>query len=118
AEPAHGRISGFFIKVRSGNLGDLAPGSEIFGSDVGPVLAAVARDPDQTVVGAGPQRRDGFERWRKRVNDSALFFRVFGNESANTRRRARVFSRQILADRLPGTSAVGGFEKHIGRVIE
>ncbi len=118
AKPAHGCIGGVFVKVRSGNLRDLAPRSEFFGSDVAPVCAAVARDPDQTVVGARPQGRNSFKGRRQRVNDSALFFRVFANKSSDTGGSARVFSRQILADRFPGISAVGGFEKHIRREVK
>ena len=50
------RVRAVRVEVRGFNLRDLAPGDQAGRRNVAPVLAAVARDPDQAVIGAGPQQ--------------------------------------------------------------
>ena len=61
AEAAHGGVGGVVIEVRGADLRDFAPGRQFFGSNVIPLLAAVASLPDQAVVGARPERVDVLE---------------------------------------------------------
>src|ERR1700685_42622 len=109
AEAAHGRVGGIVIEMRGIDLRDLAPRREFLWSDVVPLVAAVARPPDQAIVCAGPECVDVFERRRERVNYTTLLFRIFRNEIAYAGWNSGILAREIIADGLPGISAVGCF---------
>ena len=64
AVTVYGDVGGVGIEVGRLDNADLRPGGEALRRDLHPVAAAVARTPDQTVVGAGPdvarvERGDG-----------------------------------------------------------
>ena len=61
AEAAHRGIGSVLVEMRWGELGDLAPWSQLFGGDVSPVLPAIASDPKQAVIGSGPQSIERLE---------------------------------------------------------
>ena len=76
--------------------------------DVGPGLAAVARELHQAVVGAGPDepllaRRFGDAEDHARVLDAD----VVGREAAGAAHLRLVVERQVRADHLPALAAVG-----------
>ena len=58
------------------------------------------------------------EGWREGIDHAALFFGALGNERSDAGGDAGVLARQVVADGLPGISAVGGFEEHVARVIK
>src|SRR5579864_8716009 len=97
--------------MRCRDLRDLAPRSEFFGRNVGPILSAIIGDPKLAVVGAGPQSIHGFERRSQRINDAALLLRAFGNQRADASRNARGLAGQVRADRLPRVAAIGSLEE-------
>src|SRR6202007_1958604 len=98
---------------------DEAPLTEIFGSDLGPILAAIACDVNQAVVCARP--------------DDAFFDRRFGDSEDGVvildacvvlRERATgglllafVVASEVAADGRPRHSAIGGFENGFAAVI-
>src|ERR1700678_2283827 len=118
AEATYRCVSGVVIEVRGADLRDLAPGCEFLRSNVVPLLAAVARLPDQSVISTGPERVDILERRGERINYSALFGRSFGDESAHAGRCSGILAGEIGTDGLPGISAVDGFEKHVAGVVK
>src|SRR5436305_12975072 len=74
--------------------------------DVGPRLAAVARDVKQAVVRACPDESCLLRRLRDRKDDVAVLDAdVVGRESAGTLLMALVVGRQIRADFLPALAA-------------
>ena len=93
AEAAQGGVGGVFIEMRCGELGDLAPGREIFGRDVVPVFATVTRLPDEAIVGAGPERVDVLERRSESIDGSTPFVGSFGDEGSPTLADTAGFSR-------------------------
>ena len=61
------------IEVRSVQLRDFTPGGEVGRRNFAPVLAAVAREPDEAVVGAGPDDVGVERRGREGINYAAMF---------------------------------------------
>src|ERR1019366_1297574 len=75
----HRGPGGAGVEVRGFNLGDLAPCREAGRGDVGPRLAAVARQVDQAGIAAGPHHAGAQRRGRDGINDAeAEFAGVFG----------------------------------------
>src|SRR5258708_15799969 len=52
----NGNVSGSSIEWRRFNQADAAPLGQVFGSNVAPVLASVASDMNQAVIGPGPDQ--------------------------------------------------------------
>src|SRR5439155_25875203 len=106
--------------MRRAELGHLAPGRQLRWSHVLPVFPALARDPDQAIVRACPDRAHVLVRQAERVDYATLFvgIGVLRGEVAQASRNAGMLAREVRADGLPGLSAVGCFEQHIGGVIE
>src|SRR6185437_5491059 len=87
------------------------------GRDVVPMLAAVAGDPDVAVVGASPDRVHILERRPDAVDHAAVVTRVhLGVERCQARRLARIRTRQVRTDLVPGLTAIAGLEQHVGAV--
>src|SRR5690242_3020601 len=61
AETADRSVCSVVVEVRGLDLRDFAPAGELGRSDVLPVLAVVASDPDFAIVGAGPDGVDVLE---------------------------------------------------------
>ncbi len=102
------------------NLADAAPFRQIFGRDVGPVLAFVARNLHQAVIGAHPQQALRDRRLGQR-EDRVVVLRtriVDGDVATRNMLLALVVAREVGANRLPMHSAVGGFEQPLGCVIK
>ena len=118
AETAHGRVGGVIVEMRGADLCNLAPGRQVFGSNVVPFLAAVASLPDQAIVGSSPKRINVLERWGESIDDSPLFLRTFRNQTAHAGWNAGTFTSQIVADGLPRISAVGSFEEHVAGEVK
>ena len=120
AESAHGSICGFIVEMRSRKLRDLAPRSDFRRSAVFPVRAAIACNPEETVVGARPNRVHIFEGRRERVDHAANFVGVgiLRGFVAEARGNRAMLAREIGTDGLPGLSAVRGLIKKIGGGIE
>ena len=118
AEAAHGRVGRVVVEVRGADLRDLAPRSKLRGSDVVPLLAAVACQPDKAIVGASPECVDVLKRRSKRIHNSPLFIRAFGNEAIHAGWNSGILACEIVADDLPGVSAVGSFKEHVAGEIQ
>ena len=99
---------------------DLAPGREHGRRHVAPGPAAVVRDVDQAVVGAGPDEVLPQERRRDRVNHPAVLarFGVERRERPQVRRHIVRRAREIGADRLPAPAAVHRPEQHVRAEIQ
>ena len=54
-----GDVGGSRVERRSIDLADATPFGKILGSDVGPGLAAVARELDEAIIGACPDQAFG-----------------------------------------------------------
>ncbi len=84
------------------------------------VLAAVARDVDQAVVGAGPDGVHVFGRGRDGENGRVDFGAVLilGDGAAGIAQRFRIGAGQIGADHLPGLALIGGLPEMLRRGVE
>ena len=85
-----------------------------------PVLAAIARHVNQTIVGAGPnhtllQRRFHHRKDRAVVLDAGV---VFGDWAARWSLLRLVVARQIGTDNLPALSFIDRFEKHVASGVK
>src|SRR5260370_33086707 len=85
-----------------------------------PGFSAVARDENQSIVGARPNRVRFLERRSNRVNDAAVlsFFRIACRENSKVRGRLQCFGRQVWTDNLPTVYGIRGFEEHVSRKVE
>jgi hypothetical protein len=108
AEAVDGSVGGCLIEMRGVQLGDFAPRSELGRRDVLPVLAAIARDLDQAIVGSGPDQVGVFGRWRDGIDHAAMlaFGGIVGDERAEGRGNSGIFTSQVGADDLPTVAAV------------
>ena len=78
AEAIDGGVDGVVVEVRGVELRHLAPGRHGGRRDVLPGLAAVAREVDQAIVGAGPDDVDVEARGRDGIDDAAAGGLLFG----------------------------------------
>ncbi len=104
---------------RSFDDADQAPVSEFFGGDVGPVLAAVSGDMDESVVAPSPDEAFLEGRFSERENGVVVLDAgvVLCQRTARRFLLALVIARQVAADRSPGHSFVGGLKHRFSAVI-
>ena len=115
-EAVHGRVGG--VRRRSAPasmIETLLHGVSSGGVTFVPGLAAVARDVDQAVVGAGPDRVRVLIRRGDRVDDAAARLRCLAGVAvdADARGHVRRLARQIGADHRPAVAAVRRLEQHV-----
>src|SRR5580700_3350693 len=81
---------------------------------------AVGRNPDQTIIGAGPDRSLADRRRRERVDDAAMraLLRIVALERSQNRRHARVRTREIGADLPPALTTVLRSEDEVRSEVE
>jgi hypothetical protein len=112
------------VEVRGFDLGDLAPCRETGRGDVGPRLAAVARQVDQAGIAAGPHHAGAQRRGRDGIDDAeAEFAGVFGGHGDGGRgfgvaRIGAGIAGEIARDLLPGEAAIGGLQQVLRAVVE
>src|SRR5712664_2054568 len=108
------------VEVRSFDDGNFAPRLQLRRRYVLPRFSAVARDVNQPVVRARPDRVCFLERRSDGVNNAAVlaFLRIARGENAEVRGSFIGFAREIGTDDLPTVSRVGRLEKHVGREIK
>src|SRR5579859_3214868 len=96
-----------------------APVPEFFGSDVGPVLAAIAGDMDESVVAPSPKEAFLERRFSQREDGVVILDAgvVLRKRASGRLLLALVIARQIAADRSPGHSFIGGLENRFAAVI-
>src|SRR5271165_301486 len=116
----HGNICRTGIVGRGIDLADAAPLRQVFGGNVGPVLAVIAADLDQTIICTHPNQPflEGRLSHRK---DCVVVLRAGIIESdfaTGNVLLAFVVTREIRTNRLPMHSAVGGLEQALAAVIE
>src|SRR5260370_16780037 len=75
-------------------------------------FSAVARDENQSIVGARPNRVRFLERRSNRVNDAAVlsFFRIACRENSKVRGDFICFARQVCPANFPTFSPFRGFQ--------
>ena len=119
-EAADGRVRSEVVKVPGFELGDLAPGGDLRWRDVFPVRAAVAGDPQEPFVGAGPEGVHVFEGRRQGVDDAALLRGrfVLRGHGADAGRDARLIAGEVRADGLPGVAAIQRLKDVVRGVVE
>ena len=66
----HGGVGGAGSEVRGFDVGDFAPVSEAGRRDVGPGLAVIASEMNETSVASGPEETDRDWRRRDGINDA------------------------------------------------
>ncbi len=106
--------------MRGIDLRDAAPRADAGRRHVPPVGPAVAGQPHQTVVGAGPDLAR-VEIGRREAVDNATMLpieRIVGGEMRQRLRLAGIESREIRADATPRATAVAGREHDIESEIE
>ena len=115
-------VGGLRIEMAGFDLRNLAPRRHRRRRDVVPVLAVVAGDVDQAIVGAHP---DGCGLQRRRADgvDHAEAIRhrlvdIFGSDGIEVRGHRRVQARQIGADLFPGLAAIARAHDELIGVIE
>ena len=110
------RVRRIRIEMRAVQLRHLAPRRQFRRRHLRPVFSRVARQPDQTIVGACPDQIRVNRRRCQRINHSAMFAfrRIARDQPAQIRRNPRIVPRQIRADDLPAVRAIGRLEQHIG----
>ena len=102
--PVDGRVDRPGVEVRGLEDADLRPGGEGLRRDVLPGFGVVPRDPDEAVVGAGPDQAVGDGREGEGVNDAAArALRVArpGGDGVEVGRDAGVLARQVGAEPSP-----------------
>src|SRR5215472_9013571 len=109
------------IKVGRLDTRDGAPWRQILDvfRDVGPVSAAVFGIPNQTIVGAGPDK--AFLDFRGRDGEDDFAIKLAEIVANNAARRAEVFwilRGKIGADNGPTLPAVAGFEDDLAAVVD
>ncbi len=80
-----------------------------------PVLAAVVRDVNQAIVGAGPDQVGVFRGRSNRIDHAAMFaIRGIGlDKRPESRGNAGIFAREVGTDDLPTIAAIAGFKKDV-----
>ena len=116
----HGDVGGAGLVRRRINDADHAPFRQRLGGDVRPCGTAVARDPDEAVVGAGPEQALLHRRLGKRENRVVVLDRrdVERDRSSRGMLLALVVARQVLADGGPAHAAVGALVHLIAGGVE
>src|SRR5690348_6906932 len=97
-----------------------APIAEFFGGNVGPVLAAVAGNVDETVIAARPNQAFLDGRFRKSKNGVVILDAgvVLCERTAGGLLLAFVVAGEIAADGRPGHALVGGLKNSLAAVVE
>jgi hypothetical protein len=108
--------------MRRVHLGDtLLHGVRSGGVTLVPVLAGIARDLDQAVVGSGPDQVAVFGRWRDGVDDAAMLALggIGGDEGAQARRDFRGLRESESGLMiLPTVAAIGGAKQNVRSEIK
>src|SRR5215469_2113967 len=88
--------------------GDFAPVRDPFWRDVIPVLASIARAPNQSVIGSGPDNALLHGRFGHCVNEVVILGAglLFGHGAAGRTLLGLVVAAQVRADYCPTLSAV------------
>ena len=106
----HGRVGFAGVHMRCFDGRDIGAARvwEIRDADVGPRLAFVARDVDQSVVGANPNSAFADARRRKRLDGTAPARGRCGGRRIQSLRDA-----ELTADFFPAVTGVGGGVDHV-----
>src|SRR3954452_4029648 len=105
---------------RSVDQADAAPFRKRFGSDIVPGLASVARELDESIIGANPDLTFGDGRFGDGKDGVVVLgARVIDVDGSSGRLLlALVVAREVRTDGIPMHSAVRGFEETLATVIE
>ena len=108
------------VEMRCLDAAHVAPRRDARRRDVGPRLRAVAREPHEPVVRAGPHDVRIARRRGERVHDAAWFSRrgVGRRRGIERRRNAGVRTRQISAHHVPRVAAVARAKDDLVRIVE
>src|SRR5580700_8150700 len=100
ADRGIGRV---LVKMRSLNLGYLAPRCQLWRRDIAPILPAIMRDPDPSVVCPCPEGIYIVERGSQSINHTSLFHRVriFREHGTDAGWNTRLWAREVGANGLP-----------------
>ena len=115
-----GHVCRSSIAGRGFDHANRAPFGHGFGRDIFPVLAAVASDVDEAVIGAGPDQIFLHRRFDDRKNCVVNFDAriVFGDRPTRCRLFGFVIAREVRTDNRPTHPGVGGLEEDFTRVVE
>src|SRR5712664_4146169 len=122
----HGNISGCGIKGRRFDQADHGPFGHLFRRNVRPILAAVAGDMDEAVVGSGPKHAILLGRFGQTEHDIVILDSVliFRDGAAGILLLGLVIASEVRTNGGPGATLIGGTENelravkdHIGVVL-
>src|SRR6185312_13539272 len=106
--PVDAGVGDVLIEVRRFDHRHATPRRDRRRRDIVPRLAVVARDLNETIVGADPDHWHENGRWRDGVDDAALAVAIDlrGRRGVERGRHARIGAREIVADLRPALGAV------------
>ncbi len=112
------RVGGVGIGVAGFEDRDFLPRGESRRRDVVPVRSAVGGEPDESVVGAGPDAVDVERRRANGVDDTALRGLHFAGKDADAGWDVPSLAGEVGTDLLPGAATVASGPESVGGEIE